>query len=242
MRPFKDFQFSGKFSAKAKILISIFLLAALSVLYVYLNNPKPQSQPSLKTSEINTKPQSALHAPEKPGIQSKSLKRMLSKKQKLKASARPNNRGDRSPLSVSKKDILKTVPKAEPEIPADELLKSPEVENRLRALNRLEDFADKGDKEARGLLYESLKDDNGEVRARAAEALGWIEDKQAVEVLTELLKNDEDPEARASAADALGEIGDKTAIGALKEAVLNDEDEDVQDDAMDAIEALREQE
>jgi len=238
MKAFKDFQFSGKFSAKAKILISIFLLAALSVLYIYLNNPKPQQQPSLKTPEINNKPQPYLHAPEKPGIQSKSLKRMLSKKQKLKASDSPNKQNNRLPLSVSKKNL----PKTEPEIPADELLESPEVENRLRALNRLEDLADKGDKEARGLLYESLKDDNGEVRARAAESLGWIEDKQAVEFLTELLKNDEDPEARASAADALGEIGDKTAIGVLKEAALNDEDEDVQDDAMDAIEALREQE
>mgnify|MGYP001058185607 CR=1 FL=1 len=242
MKVFKNFQFSGKFSAKAKILISIFLLAALSVLYIYLNNPKPQQQLSLKTPEINNKPQPYLHAPEKPGIQSKSLKRMLSKKQKLKASVSPNKQNNRPPLSISKKNLPKTAPKTEPEIPADELLESPEVENRLRALNRLEDLADKGDKEARGLLYESLKDDNGEVRARAAESLGWIEDKQAVESLTELLKNDEDPEARASAADALGEIGDKTAIGALKEAALNDEDEDAQDDAMDAIEALREQE
>ena len=260
MKPFT------KLSNNIKILIFVLLLGAVSVLSVYFHNPEPQQKPSLKTPEIN-KPQPSFHGSEKPGVLSNkhSPKPKFSKKAQLqtkpdKTFVRPDKQPDIPPLSVSKKDLPetaakvepdippvsvlkkdlpKTAAKAEPEIPADELLKSPEVKNRLRALSKLEEVADKGDKEAKGLLYESLNDDDGEVRARAAEALGWIEDKQAVKALTKLLKNDEDPEVRASAADALGEIGDKTAIDALKYAALNDKDEDVQDDAMDALTTLR---
>ena len=236
MTPSKNLQFSGK----AKILISIFLLVVASCLFVYFHNPQPQQQLSLKTSEIN-KSQTSFPASEKSDTISTihSSKRMVSEKplQKPdKASARLNKRHkrlDRPIRSVSKENFPKTVPEAE-------LLNSPDVENRVSALSKLEDIAADGDEEARELIYRSLEDNNGEVRARAAEALGWIEDREAVESLAELLRNDEDPEVRASAADALGEIGDKSAVRALKNAALNDKDEDVQDNAMDAIEALRE--
>ncbi len=60
-----------------------------------------------------------------------------------------------------------------------------------------------------------LSDEDGIVRATAAETLGSIKDNLSVLTLTEMLENDSYAHARAAAAKALGLIGDKKAIEAI---------------------------
>jgi len=76
------------------------------------------------------------------------------------------------------------------------------------------------------------------VREGAAEALGKIRDKRAVEPLTNALK-DGLSHVRYYAARALGEIGDPRAIGPLTQA-LKDNDEGVRVEAKKALEKIRE--
>jgi hypothetical protein len=74
-------------------------------------------------------------------------------------------------------------------------------------------------------IISKLKDEEGDVRKRAAGALGEIGEAKAVKPLIEALK-DMDEGVRAKAAGALGSIGDVRAIEPLKEA-FRDENEDV---------------
>ena len=64
-------------------------------------------------------------------------------------------------------------------------------------------------------LCDALKDEDGIVRAGAAESLGSIGDNSSVFPLIEVLENDSYPHARAAAAKALGRIGDKRAVEAI---------------------------
>jgi HEAT repeat protein len=83
-------------------------------------------------------------------------------------------------------------------------------------------FAGKDDVEG---LIKILKDSKDKfARWEAAEALGEIGDKRAVDPLIEAL-NDKKPLIRWKAAEALGEIKDKRAVDPLIEA-LKGEDED----------------
>ena len=83
------------------------------------------------------------------------------------------------------------------------------------------------------LLKELLKDEDAEVRRRAAEALGKIGDRRAVELLIEALR-DGNPMVRIAAAEALGKIGDKRAVEPLIEA-LKDENAGVREAAAWAL-------
>jgi HEAT repeat protein len=69
----------------------------------------------------------------------------------------------------------------------------------------------------------ALRDENGDVRKSAAEALGKIGDKRAIEPLIKAL-GDENGDVRESAAEVLGKIGDKRAVEPLLKA-LEDENE-----------------
>lgn len=64
-------------------------------------------------------------------------------------------------------------------------------------------------------LRAARSDEDGIVRATAAETLGSIKDNLSVLTLTEMLENDSYAHARAAAAKALGLIGDKKAIEAI---------------------------
>jgi hypothetical protein len=78
-----------------------------------------------------------------------------------------------------------------------------------------------------------LKDEEENLRTGAAETLGKIGDKRAVESLIEALR-DEDCDVRKEAAYALGEIGDKRAVEPLI-AALRDEDSGVREAAASAL-------
>jgi len=70
-------------------------------------------------------------------------------------------------------------------------------------------------------LLHALNEKNGQVRARAAEMLGNIQDKSSVESLIMALKTDKTCSVRVAAARALGAIGGVNAMKALLVA-LND--------------------
>jgi len=74
-------------------------------------------------------------------------------------------------------------------------------------------------------LVESLSDNDPFIRSVAAEVLGRLKERAAVENLIALLK-DHSKYVREKAAIALGHIGDRSAVPALIEA-LNDESEEV---------------
>jgi len=87
-------------------------------------------------------------------------------------------------------------------------------------------------KNVKGLI-KALRHEYEFVRWKAAEALGRIGDKRAVEPLIHALK-DEDWYVRWKAAEALGRIGDKRAVEPLIQA-LKDEDSDVRREAAEAL-------
>ena len=90
-------------------------------------------------------------------------------------------------------------------------------------------------------LYESLKDDNPEVRMQSARAIGKVkpDPDDAVPRLIELL-SDEFPEVRIAGAKALGEFGSSasSALDPLKTA-SEDENPDVRQAVKDAIEKIK---
>lgn len=92
------------------------------------------------------------------------------------------------------------------------------------------------DLEAVPMLMEALEDDSSKIRAKAAEALGWLRAEGAAEALLKALKDSESC-VRAEATEALGNIRDKRAINALM-AVLDDKDEDVRSRAVSSLAAL----
>jgi HEAT repeat protein len=90
-------------------------------------------------------------------------------------------------------------------------------------------------------LITALKDDDEEVRARAAEAL-WCfgrDSRAAVPALTAAL-NDPSAKVRLNAAGALGEIGAeaRNAVPALQ-AACGDRDENVRDTATEAVRRIQ---
>ena len=77
-------------------------------------------------------------------------------------------------------------------------------------------------KPAVGPLITALKDEDADIRWRAAYELGEIKDSRAIEPLTQALK-DEDRRVRYRATEALEKIGDKRAVEPLNSS-LKDED------------------
>jgi HEAT repeat protein len=82
-------------------------------------------------------------------------------------------------------------------------------------------------------LCAALNDSDGNVRARAAEALVKI-GKPSVEPLCAALKNNSNGNVRAGAAEALGKIGDVRTVGPLY-AALKDSDKGVRTGAAEAL-------
>lgn len=74
-------------------------------------------------------------------------------------------------------------------------------------------------------LLTAIEDEDASIRAGAAQALGWIGDAGALDVLQIVIK-DADAEVRASAAWAIGWIGDPSGVELLRTA-LRDNDVDV---------------
>jgi HEAT repeat protein len=97
------------------------------------------------------------------------------------------------------------------------------------------------DQEVRDFFLRALKNEEAEVRARAAEALGYLEvaDPQALQALREALR-DEDPILRVGVASVLEHLGaiDPQALQALREA-LRDENPEVRVHAAGALGNLR---
>ncbi|MGD8377877.1 MAG: VWA domain-containing protein [Acidobacteriota bacterium] len=83
------------------------------------------------------------------------------------------------------------------------------------------------------VLRSEIRDEDPEVRAEAARALGYLEDDQAVKLLRSALKDD-DPEVRAHAARGLGLRQDRKAIPALVK-VLDDDSPAARTAAFDAL-------
>ena len=81
-------------------------------------------------------------------------------------------------------------------------------------------------KQVQGPLIQALLDQEGKVRAAAAQALGDWGDVQAVEPLLELVQ-DEDPEVRRQVVEALGYLQDERALEPLLSAFFTDDDERV---------------
>jgi FOG: HEAT repeat len=84
-----------------------------------------------------------------------------------------------------------------------------------------------------GIIIESLKDGNSDVRKRAAETLGNIKSDTAIQPLINALK-DEDSDVRVRAAQVLGNIKSDTVVQPLINA-LKDEDSGVRKRAAEAL-------
>jgi HEAT repeat protein len=107
------------------------------------------------------------------------------------------------------------------------LLASPNVSVRADSVRALGYLAPIGDNSVGSALLSMLQDNEALVRSEAAEALGSLRHRPAIDLLKTLLKNDPEWLVRASAAEALGNIGDPSAIPALEHA-LDDEMVEVQ--------------
>jgi hypothetical protein len=83
-------------------------------------------------------------------------------------------------------------------------------------------------------LLDALRNDDDEISASAAEALGYLGDKRAVDALIEALEN---PEIRPFAVEALGRIGDPRAVPPL-EALRDDPSRLVRRYVAEALESL----
>ena len=84
----------------------------------------------------------------------------------------------------------------------------------------------------------ALKDEDNEVRLRAAEALGQLKNAAAVDSLIEALKNDADCRIREKAAWALGQIDDVRSIDPLSYASVKDAEYYVREEAKNSLETL----
>ena len=82
----------------------------------------------------------------------------------------------------------------------------------------IEEVAAAGDASAVAAIAESIKDEEPEVRAAAAKALGVFHDEGAISPLIEAIK-DRKPEVRSAAIVSLRQIGDSAAIDALVHAL-----------------------
>lgn len=123
-----------------------------------------------------------------------------------------------------------------PESRALGLIKDLKVEDedvRVRAKDSLADIG----RRAVGSLVDALRDEDPRVRGGAAEVLGRIKSKNALDPLIIAL-SDEDGRVRISAARALGEIKDPRAVPALN-AALSDDDMRVQGTAQWALEEIK---
>ncbi len=95
-------------------------------------------------------------------------------------------------------------------------------------------------KSAGEVLTRALADPNADVRRWAAQALGVIGEKRALQALVHLLTKDPSWQSRLAVVRALKTMDDRRAGGALAEALVKDADWRVRKEAADAISALDE--
>ena len=86
-------------------------------------------------------------------------------------------------------------------------------------------------------LRRALRDPRPEVRAAAMVTVGRCKEKEAAQVLAEVLESDDPPHLRAAAAQALGRMRDWDAMPALIDA-LEDESEQVRGRAGAAVRSM----
>ncbi|MFW9923625.1 MAG: HEAT repeat domain-containing protein [Candidatus Thorarchaeota archaeon] len=84
-------------------------------------------------------------------------------------------------------------------------------------------------------LIKSLRNENWVTRMKAAEALGEIKNKKAVNPLIKLLRTDPQPSVREWAAIALGNIGSRKATKSLIYCMLQNENMEVRMEAATAL-------
>jgi len=101
-------------------------------------------------------------------------------------------------------------------------------------LEAIEDLADEDAAKALPPLFSALSDKDARIRAAAAEALGEVGDRSAVEPLGKALAGDDDAGVREAAAEALGELGLPNAVPVLR-AGLRDGDAEVREAVVDAL-------
>lgn len=115
------------------------------------------------------------------------------------------------------------------------LIKSLKDENNGVRSNAIIALVNIGDESVKPLII-SLDDESWQVRWHAAEALGEIKNKNAVDPLIKTL-SDKNSWVRKTAVTSLGMIGDKSAEKPLKN-LLNDEDPEVREAAHLALEKM----
>lgn len=93
-------------------------------------------------------------------------------------------------------------------------------------------------KSAGEVLTRALADPNADVRRWAAQALGVIGEKRALQALAQLLKKDPSWQSRLAIVRALKMIGDRRGGAAVAEALVKDPDWRVRKEAADAISAM----
>lgn len=103
-------------------------------------------------------------------------------------------------------------------------------------LQKIEKWKQKG-KVAK--LIKVLSEKNLDLRLAAIEALGSIEDNDAMNNLILALR-DPNPSIRAAAADALGNMGNQRSIEFVRKLSVNDENEDVREKASRAFLKIKE--
>jgi HEAT repeat protein len=110
------------------------------------------------------------------------------------------------------------------------------IRDAVAAVKTDRELAERLGKRAIRPLIRALEDDNVEVRARAAEALGTLADPRVVEPLIEALAGPSEL-VRERAAKALGAVGDARAVEPLIKA-LQDRDRYVKAAAAGALKRL----
>jgi hypothetical protein len=137
-------------------------------------------------------------------------------------------RGERAAPVVS--DKLPAVRGATPRPPKQE--DNPELKRRLA---KLDELGDGPGPIVLPPLIAALSDVDPKIRAAAAEALGEVDDGDAIAPLGKALAQDGDSDVRTAAAEAMGEQGDTAAFAPLGKALVQDGDSDVRAAAAEAL-------
>lgn len=116
-----------------------------------------------------------------------------------------------------------------------ELLESSEPASLVWAIRVLGEI---GDTRATQAISDELGHRNDSVRIAAADALGKVADRRAIQALIQATLKDPATQVRAHAANSLGKIGDEAALGVLI-AALGDPDHGTRLLALEALEMIR---
>jgi HEAT repeat protein len=98
-------------------------------------------------------------------------------------------------------------------------LESPSVRVRVEAAERLGRVPPEERDRAAAALRPRLEDHSPDVRYMTALSLGRLQDREAVEALSRMARDEDEPMPRQAAISALGEIGDPSAAEILIEAL-----------------------